>query len=152
MPRIGIIVETTGGQAVIETSRRGVCAECGHKSSCSLEGALGKDVPEKVRANNPIGAKRGDVVEFDLPGHTELKLSLLIWAVPLAGLIIGAITGANLYESFSLSPDVAAFIFGIAGLIIFFAPVMAYDRYFGRDHRLTPDILRITRDTCDHVS
>ncbi len=152
MPRIGIIMETTGDQALIETSRRGVCAECHHQSSCSFEGALGKDVPEKVLANNPIGAKRGDVVEFDLPGHTELKLSLLIWAVPLAGLIIGAVTGASVYEHLSLSPDAASFVLGLAGIVLFFVPVLMYERYFGKDHRLTPDILRITRDTCDYPS
>jgi len=151
MPRFGIIVETIGDQAVIETSRRGICAECSHQSSCSLEGALGKDVPEKVRANNPIGAKVGDVVEFDLKGHTELKLSLLIWAVPLAGLITGAMTGASVSESLSLSADTAAFIMGLAGLVLFFVPVMVYERYFAKDHRLTPDILRITRDTCDYT-
>ncbi len=151
MPRFGIIVETIGDQAVIETSRRGICAECHHQSSCSLDGALGKDVPEKVRANNPIGAKIGDVVEFDLKGHTELKLSLLIWAVPLAGLIIGAIIGASLHQSLSFSADAAAFIVGLAGLVLFFVPVMLYDRYFAKEDRLTPDILRITRDTCDYT-
>jgi sigma-E factor negative regulatory protein RseC len=142
MPRYGVIIETDSGRAIIKTSRRGICAECSDKASCSFESALGKDAPEEVRAQNPINARAGDHVEFDLPGRTELKLSLMIWGLPIAGLIAGAVTGARLHPILSLSSDAAALLGAVAGLVLSIVPLVIYDRLVKNDQRLVPVIIR----------
>jgi sigma-E factor negative regulatory protein RseC len=143
MPRIGYVLETAAGTARIVTTRRGICAGCSERSSCSFENALGKDVPEEVTARNPVGAKPGDTVEFDLPGHTELKVSLLVWVVPLAGMIAGAVAGANLHRWLSLGRDPATLLGAVAGSALAFAGVILCDRRASRDERLVPSVLKV---------
>lgn len=152
MPRFGIILETREGRALVSTARRGVCAECSEKASCSFENALGKTEAEQVEVFNPVNAGIGQFVEFDLPGRTELKLSVLIWAVPVAGLIAGAVLGHGFHEVFSAEPDPATFIGAVAGLFASLAPVIVYDRRSRRDPRLVPSIIRtVDPSTCPEL-
>lgn len=143
MPRIGYVIETRNEKALISTTRRGICADCAEKSSCSFENALGKETPEEVTVLNPVNARVGDYVHFDLVGHTELKVSLMVWVVPLAGLIAGAIAGANLYETIHLSQDPATLIGAVLGFFLAFSLVMLYDRKAAKDPRLIPRILKV---------
>jgi sigma-E factor negative regulatory protein RseC len=143
MSRLGHVIETRGDHATISTSRRGICDGCSEKSSCSFESALGKDTPEEVLALNPVNARVGDHVEFDLPGHTELKVSLVVWGVPVAGLIAGAAAGSNL--GLPLSEDLATLLGAVAGSVLAYLAVMLYDRRAARDSRLKPRILKIVK-------
>jgi sigma-E factor negative regulatory protein RseC len=142
MSRLGYVIDTTGERATISTSRRGVCEGCNERSTCAFDLALGKDKPVQVVARNPIGARTGDFVEFDLPGHTELKVSLLVWIVPLAGLVAGAVVGSNLHEALGLSRDPGTLLGAFAGLAIAFALLRLYDRRAAKDPRLVPRILK----------
>jgi sigma-E factor negative regulatory protein RseC len=142
MPRYGVIIKTDSKKALIKTSRRSICAECSDKASCSFESALGKDSPEEVEAQNPINARVGDHVEFDLPGRTELKLSLVIWGLPIVGLVAGAALGFRLHSIFSISSDAAALIGAFAGLSLFFLVLVAYDRLARNNISLVPVIIR----------
>jgi sigma-E factor negative regulatory protein RseC len=143
MSRFGTIIETQEKRATIKTSRRGVCESCAEKDNCSFDSALGKDVPEELFAINELGAQKGDRVEFDLPGHSELKISLLVWAVPLIGLLTGGTIGALYCDLIGLSADPATFLGAVAGLLLFIFPVAIYDRKVGKDPRITPHITKI---------
>ena len=142
MPRHGIITEVKADQAMVTTVRRGVCDECGDCGSCALEIGMGKNVPDQVLVNNPIGARVGDYVEFDLAGHAELKLSALIWIVPVIGMVTGAVLGDRLFSTAAGSSDQAALLGAVLGLVITFIPLMIYDRLVARDQRLVPAIIR----------
>ena len=153
MPRIGYIIETDGDRATVSTTRRGICAACSERSSCSFESALGKDVPEKVVVRNAIGANPGDFIEFDLQGHTELKVSLLVWIVPLVGLIAGAVLGAGMHVYLSLEQDPATLLGAAIGFIIAFAVVVLCDRRVADDARLLPLVLRVVKpSSCPELS
>ena len=145
MTRLGYVSELRGDRAVISTSRRGVCDGCSEQSSCAFDKALGKDKPVEVEAVNAVHALPGDFVEFDLKGHTELKVSLLVWAVPFAGIITGAALGAGFSDAVGLSRDVATLIGAAVGLLLAYAMVMAVDRRSKDDPRLTPHILKIVK-------
>jgi sigma-E factor negative regulatory protein RseC len=149
MPRVGIIIETRDQEAVVSTHKRGICAECADHASCSLEAAMGKDVPEDVVARNPIGARVGDYVEFDLPGATELKLSALIWGLPVIGMVAGAlIVPGHISHHFS-DPDTASFIGAVIGLAAASVPAVIYDRLARRGRGLTPEITRtVSKSSC----
>lgn len=148
MSRNGIVIEVKGEYAAISTSRRGICGDCADRSSCSFESAMGSDAPEIVQAGNPVGASPGDLVEFDLPGFTELKLSILIWAVPIIGLIAGAIIGSRIHGFFSLSNDLSTLIGAVFGFFLFFAPIVIYDRMVASDPKLNPSIIRVIPSPC----
>jgi sigma-E factor negative regulatory protein RseC len=140
---MGFVIETTGDRARISTSRRGVCDGCGDKSRCAFDQALGQDKPEEVLALNTVSARPGDLVEFDLLGHTELKVSLIVWAVPLAGLILGAVAGAGFCETIGLDRDPATLLGALLGLAVAFLAVLAFERRAKGDERLLPHILKV---------
>jgi sigma-E factor negative regulatory protein RseC len=146
MSRTGTVLKTSGDHALIATTRRGVCDGCTDRSKCSFDdpftNASEEDL-EKITALNPVHAQPRDHVEFDLPGHTELSLSILIWIVPLLGLIIGAIIGANAHQLLSMDRDSATLLGLVSGAAAAFAVLRRIDRKAAGDERLTPVILKI---------
>ena len=146
MSRYGVIIKTMGDKALVSSSRRGVCDNCADKDNCSFDRALGQDVPDEVTVMNPINARTGDSVEFDLPGHAEMRVSLLVWGLPVAGLLAGALLGGHLAET-SLAGSMDADLAGIAGAAIgffgSFLPLVAYDRWARNDRTLVPVVLRV---------
>lgn len=137
MTRIGFVIETDGDRAVVTTERRGICAGCTDRSTCPTDSEI---KPETITVLNPVKARPGDNVEIELPGHTELKVSLLIWAVPLAGLIAGAVAGSRWLP---LDSDLATLIGAAAGLVLAFSLVVACDRRSAGNTRLVPRIVKV---------
>ena len=155
MSRIGTVIETRGDRALLSTSRRGICDGCSERSACSfessggIEDAYGGAASDEIEVLNPINARPGQTVEFDLPGHAELKVSLLIWAVPIVALIAGAAAGAKLLAATGLSVDLATLIGAAAGIGLGFAIVVACDRRAARTRTLVPRIKKIVNPaTC----
>ena len=148
MARKGFITQVKGNIAVVASTKRGICAECADKGSCGLEDGHNSDLPEEVNALNPIGAKAGDWVEFDLPGHAELRLSFIIWVVPLIGLIAGAGLAESLLGSTGLSGDALAAIGGVVGCALSFIPVVAYDRRMAKGKGVQPVITKVVKPFC----
>jgi len=143
MPRSGTILEVIGDHALIETTRRGICDGCSDHANCAMEGYASSGLAEKVRARNAIGARPGDRVEFELSGHTELKLSLLLWVVPLVGLVAGAVVGTSLHRPLSLDRDLATLLGALLGGALAFGGVMYVDQRARGDARLVPEIIRV---------
>ncbi len=146
MSRIGTILKTSGNHALVSTTRRGICDGCTDRSSCTYDDPFTnatEDMLEKITALNPVNAQPGDHVEFDLPGHTELSLSVLIWVVPLLGLIAGAVLGAYTHQLLSMDRDSATLLGLVAGAAAAFAVVIRIDRKATGDERLTPVIQKV---------
>ncbi len=143
MPRIGTVLAVDGDQARVETSRRGICDGCSDHSSCAVEGFASKGISEQVTARNLVHARPGDHVEFELSGHTELKISIIVWVVPLIGLVAGAIAGSKLHHLVPFGRDVATLIGLVVGAGLAFGPVIALDRRARDDTNLVPEIRKI---------
>lgn len=143
MARVGTVQEINGKYAVISSSRRGICEGCSDKSSCSFDSALGKSTPELLTVINAAQAKPGDQVEFDLTGHTELKVSLVVWLVPLLGLILGAAAGSFYHELLGVAENSGTLIGLILGLAIGFACVVAYERLLVNKEDTLPVLLKV---------
>ncbi len=132
-----------GDHARIETARRGVCDGCADQKTCTVDEVASPGVSEVVSARNPLNARPGDLVEFELEGHTELKISLLVWIVPLVGLLCGAAVGANLHEVLGLSRDIATLIGLLIGGGLAFGLVTLVDRRARGHASLVPEIVKV---------
>lgn len=143
MSRIGTVQELKGKYAIVSSTRRGICEGCSDRSSCSFDNALGKAIPDMITTINTIEAQPGDHVEFDLVGHTELKTSLLVWVVPLIGLVLGAIAGTFFHAVFGLSTDIGTLVGLVLGLLAGFGTTMIYDRYLIDEERVLPVLLKV---------
>jgi len=158
MSRTGTILKTSGNHALVATTLRGVCDGCSDRSKCSLDDPFAsaseasEELLENITALNPLQAQPGDHVEFDLPGHTELSLSVLVWIVPLLGLIAGAVLGAYTHQLLSMDRDSATLLGLVAGAAAAFAVVMRIDRKASGDERLTPVILKVLSSSSSTAS
>jgi len=149
MARIGTVIAIHGDHASVEASRRGICDGCSDHSSCTAEGVSTTGASEAVTARNPIHARPGDHVEFELPGHTELKISFVVWVVPLIGLVAGAVMGANFHHLVPIGRDAATLIGLLLGAGLAFGVVMAIDRRARGDDNLVPEIVKVLPpDSC----
>jgi sigma-E factor negative regulatory protein RseC len=143
MPRTGYVLSVDSSQATISTKKRGVCDSCSEAGNCGMDTELIKEQPEIVVAENPLGARVGDFVDFDLPDGQELRVSLLIWIVPLIGMVIGVAGGAVLADSLPVSQDLAAVLGAAVGLLAAFGVLRIVDRRAEGDERLTHRVTRV---------
>ena len=152
MSRVGTVLEVRGEHALIEAARRGVCESCADQQSCAVDALGSSNHTENVLARNPVAAGPGDVVEFDLAGHAELRISLLVWAVPLVGLIAGAIGGANLHAAISLGRDVGTLLGAVLGGALAFGVVVLVDRRWRGSPDLVPVVRKVIAPCGDSVT
>lgn len=61
-----------------------------------------------VEVSNDLQAKEGDCVEISVPEGTVLKLSFLIYIMPIIALITGAFTGAAVAQPLHMDSTLAS--------------------------------------------
>jgi len=133
---------TEGGWAEVVTERKDACANCGAQHCCA---ALGSGSEMAVKALNKARAKVGDQVSLNLSSRTLLKGAVTLYLIPVAGLLIGAATGAGLTQRLPFSETAAVMIFGLAGLVLGFVLTKFLSRWMSAHNKLTPIITRIIK-------
>jgi sigma-E factor negative regulatory protein RseC len=133
------------GMVWVETRRPNACGACADRQGCGtsvLASVLGqRHAP--VRVINSIGAVTGDRVVIGMSESGLLRGSLAVYAVPLAGLFIGALAGHYLGDGGAHhDADLWALLGATAGFAAGFAWLRRFSRATGRDERYQPVILR----------
>lgn len=93
-----IVVAADGDHVWLEIKRRSSCGACAATGVCGTS-LLGKWLSRRrleVRAMNPIGARAGDWVVVGLADDVLSHASLVVYLMPLLGLILGAGAGQGL--------------------------------------------------------
>mgnify|MGYP002276982407 CR=1 FL=1 len=136
MIETGYVIGEKGGQAVVRIRRKKACQHCG---MCK-EGAEGME----ITLSNPLGAREGDRVEISMGDRMVLKASVILYAIPLLFLLIGAALG------FVFSPilgvgerDLAAAVCGIVLTALSYTIVRSVDRRVAEKQGYVPRITRI---------
>lgn len=78
------MLEVIDDIAKVKASRHNDCENCG---SCPGNNAI------VLVARNPVGAKRGQRVVFEIEQISMLKSAVVVYAVPVLGTIAGAVVG-----------------------------------------------------------
>lgn len=119
MIQTGVVVEIENGIAKIQINDSEGCG-----GGCS--GCKGCSIGEEtlVEAENPIGAKVGELVNIELKGDLYLKTAALIYGLPLLVLLIGVGVGTvlpdilNVNFSKELSGSITGIVFWLASYLI----------------------------------
>ncbi len=122
MIEVGRIIELSDGKAKVSLPRKVGCAGCG---KCAFAAGGGSMVLE---AENEAGAHLGDEVEVNVPSRDPLQAALLVFGLPLAALLFGAIGGYRLFQSFGADPNFGAILIGSALLVAVFLWVRSRER------------------------
>jgi len=137
----GLVTSITGdGWAQVEIDRNDACSHCG---SCRV--SFGSNSEMTIKALNRAGAGVGDLVSMHLSSGTIVKGAAILYLIPMAGLMSGALTGVGLSERLPISETGAVTLLSLAGLILGFIITTFISRWMSARRRLSPIITRIIR-------
>jgi sigma-E factor negative regulatory protein RseC len=96
-----------------------------------------------VEVDNTLKAKAGDTVELSIPIRSLLKVSLIVYIIPVAALIAGALVGRAWGKSFGGNADIFAIIGGLLAMGVAFFILKWFDRMQNRRSEYQPRLTRI---------
>ncbi len=137
------VVEVKDKYAVIEISRRSMCAGCEKNGDCGghcdISGIIASDNKTRAEALNQIGAKVGDVVEADMAESDVLKYAAVVFILPIA---VSAVFYL-LFRQIFPSNEAASYIGAAAGFVLSFVGIAAFDRRRRKEHKVDITIVKI---------
>lgn len=142
----GRVIEVQAGFVWVETQRRSTCGACNLNGGCGtsvLSRVMGRR-RTRVRALDSLGARVGEEVVIGIEDSMLLRGSLAVYAVPLLGLLGGAVSGAALAPHWQWSAEAGSILFGLAGLGVGVLWLAFHARRTRLDRRYQPVVLRRT--------
>jgi sigma-E factor negative regulatory protein RseC len=121
----GTVIKVEGITARVKVQKRGSCEGCAATGICeSSEGGM------EIEALNPVNAKAGQTVKVSIAAQTYLKGTMLIYGLPLAALVGGAIVGKLIGDAYfkGIDSDLSAAIFGFASFALTFLFVRSWGK------------------------
>jgi len=136
MIETGYVIDNKGKQAVVRIQRKTACKNCG---MCK-QGAKGME----ITLDNPLNAKQGDCVEISMGDQMVLRASLIVYAIPLLFLLIGAALGYIFSPGLGIAnKDLAAAVCGIVFTALSYTIVRSIDRRVSEKKGYVPRITRV---------
>lgn len=116
---VATVIAVGDDYADVATTRQSACDSCGAKSGCGTS-LLSTWFPNRkltFRVRNTVGARMGDMVVLGLDESRLQSASLILYGVPLMGLLIGAVGGERLADMLVWDSELGAVVGGLFGLI-----------------------------------
>jgi sigma-E factor negative regulatory protein RseC len=135
----GIVEQSSPVKVVVRIEQSSSCATCESRGACHIN----NDKKFLVEVKNNLGAKKGDLVEISMPSGSVMKASLAVYALPVLGLILGAVSGGSLAGVLHVQPTAASLMGGGAGLAISIAVLKWFDRSVRSRPNYSPQMTRV---------
>lgn len=119
-----IVIRLEGREALVESTQGGGCGNCDSENGCG-SGKLSQlfcSAPRRFRVRNDANAQVGTLVQVTLEEGVLLRSALLMYMLPLALLLGGALAGAQ-WSNDEVNSDAWAATGGLIGLSLGFALV-----------------------------
>ena len=136
-----VVAEAGDGYAWVEIRRQSACGACHASDGCGTA-ALAKvwgDRRARVRAVSTLPLRPGDAVIVGLAEGALLRGSLLVYLLPLALLLAGALLGQAAFAGAGEEPVILA---GTVGLGLGFLVACVVSRRLRSDARFQPVVIR----------
>lgn len=134
-----------GNIATLEIMRQAPCGICGQTRGCgnSLWGKIFAHKSSTFKAKNFINAQVGDGVIVGIDEQVVLKGALLLYALPLATMMIGALLSTSIFAKTPSQGDLYAVIGAVIGLTLGFVWVKGHTASRKYSAQNQPVILRL---------
>jgi sigma-E factor negative regulatory protein RseC len=140
----GYVLSVEGnGWVQVATERNSACGHCAAASQCCQSAMYNNRVA--TRALNRAGAHEGDIVYITMNAPSVLKAALLVYMVPLIGLVLGSVVGGPLGSILTMNATAAAIIFAAVGFIGGLGIAMLVSRHLAHDLRYIPVVTQVVR-------
>ncbi len=135
----GIVSEVEGDVAKVAILTKSAC------ESCAASGVCHPGDQELMEAANPLGAQKGQKVKVVVAPQVYLKASIILYGIPMAVFIGGAIVAKNLAVRFGsdANSDLWAFMGGTACLLVSFLFIRSYNKKVEKTQKYKPVIVEI---------
>lgn len=144
----GLVIKIhKNGIAQVVIDRKNACSGCGSSHSCHSCLSNSKMTTEAL---NNAGAKEGDLVDVSLKSGVVLKGAAIMYLVPIAGLMAGALIGSFISGRLPIDETMSAIIFSIFGLCIGFMITAFFSKQMSAKNHLTPIITQIVKPEVKH--
>ena len=139
----GTVVSQDGDWAIVEPDKTSACGSCSVRNGCgtaSLSRFFGQR-RHAFHAQNPINARPGDRVVMGLDESSLIKGSVLVYLLPIAGMIVAAMLMSAWAGMNGLNQELWSLLGLVLGLL--FGGFLA--RYWSRrgGGQLNPKIIRL---------
>ena len=114
------VLAVRAGTATLAVERQAACGSCNASGGCGTA-LLSNWFPKRqltLEVNDSIGVSAGDLVVVGLNDGSLQKGAIRLYALPLFGLLSGAVGGQIAGGRLGLSPELASIFFGLLGLTI----------------------------------
>lgn len=130
----GIVLEVRGEIAKVKAGRHSECKSCG---ACPGDKSIILDV------QNPLGAKPGQKVCFEIIEVNVLKAAYVVYIQPLVAALLGVGIGYLIATTLNQSIKLFETIGGIIGFIISFVYIKVFDKSVNSASNMQPTITKI---------
>jgi sigma-E factor negative regulatory protein RseC len=135
----GVVAEIENDIARVAILTKSACEKCAASGVCH------PGDQEYLEAANPLGAKKGQKVKVVLAPQVYLKASIILYGIPMAALIAGAIIGKNISIGYvgEKNSDLWAFIAGVVSMFVSFLFIRSYNKKVEKTQKYKPVIVEI---------
>ncbi len=142
MEEIGIVENIQGKIATVKIPKKTMCEECSLGICKSSEQSM------EIEAFNYVDAHVGQRVKVVIKPYSYLKGTLIIYGIPALSLVIGAISGKEIFSAHfkNLDSDAVSAIFGFSALIISFLFIKIWSSLSAKRENLRSFIKEILND------
>ena len=141
--QVGIVIGTeSGGWARVLSDRHGACGGCHTSHGGGCQSCLAGSKFES-RVTNPLGAQPGDVVKISIRSQDLFKGAAVLYLLPIAVLIIGALAGAWGGERIGWQETTGAIIGSAFGIAVAAYLLIRLGRSQWAQQRLTPTVIEV---------
>ncbi len=135
----GIVAEIEGDIAKVAIVKKSACEQC------QVSGVCHPGDQDFLEAANPLGAKKGQKVKVVVAAQVYLKASIILYGIPMAAFIAGAIIAKNLAVKLGseANSDLWAFLAGSVCLLVSFIFIRAYNKKIEKTQKYKPIIVEI---------
>ncbi|MEA3279192.1 MAG: SoxR reducing system RseC family protein [Thermodesulfobacteriota bacterium] len=139
----GIVTKVDSSTAWVKCTKSAACESCKAKDFCDTVGGSDDDV--EVEAINTVGAKNNDRVFISFETSSLLKVSFLVYMVPVLFLILGVVIGDKIARIFNYDQTIFSIVAGFLFLFAAFFFVKAKGNKMSKKDEYKPKIIRILK-------
>ena len=138
----GIVTKVNLSTAWVKCTKSAACESCSAKGFCDTTG--GSDDVE-VEAINAVGAKVYDRVTISFDTSSLLKVSFLIYMIPILFLILGVVIGDKIASIFNYDQSIFSIFAGFLFVFAAFFFVRRKGKELSKKDEYQPKIIRILK-------
>lgn len=134
----GIVKESKDGIATVVISNSDNCEECTAKLYCKP----GNTKQRSLTVNDPLGVNVGDSVKVSIKGSQILRVSFLIYGMPLILILAGLFLGMQVFQ---INKELFSTLFAVGLVLAYTSIILLVDKKKKHDIRSYSQIVFVNR-------